>query len=69
MTIPENGTTDRPHLENDNYWIKDYLELRYIMKDAKEAAFANKDSEQVDKWLDQANDAATVLYCRRNQII
>jgi hypothetical protein len=69
MTIPENGTTDRPHLENDNYWIKDYLELRYIMKDAKKAAALNPKSDQVSKWLDQINDAATVLYYRRNQII
>lgn len=61
--------SNKPHIENKSYWLKDYLELRYTTRDAKEAAFANKDSNQVDKWLDQANDAATVLCCRRNQII
>jgi hypothetical protein len=61
--------SDRPDIFNKSYWQKDYLELRYIMKDAKESASKNPDSDQVDKWLDQINDAATVLYVRRNQII
>ncbi len=61
--------SDRPDIFNTEYWQKDYLELRYIMKDAKEAAFNNPQSDQVSKWLDQVNDAATVLYVRRNQII
>jgi hypothetical protein len=59
----------RPDIFNKSYWLKDYLELKFIIKDAKDAAFANPKSDQVDKWLDQANDAATVLYIRRNQII
>lgn len=60
---------DKPDIFNKDYWEKDYLELRHIMKDAKEASDLNPESDQVDKWLDQINDAATVLYVRRNQII
>jgi ribosomal protein L22 len=41
-------------------------ELRYIMKDAREAADAvrNHDVAAECKYLDQVNDAATILYRR-----
>ena len=58
-----------PYLQNENYWVKDYLELTYIIKDATEAIMVNPESDQVNKWLDQRNDAVTVLYNRRNQMI
>lgn len=41
--------------------------LRYIIKDASEAARAMQgmNPEAESKYLDQANDAATILYRRR----
>ena len=50
------------------YSTKTDAELRYIMKDASEAAQAMRDHDPVaeSKYLDQMNDACTELYRRRN---
>ena len=52
----------------NNYRNKTEEELRFIMKDAYEAAECMKDinSEAEAKYLDQINDASTELYRRRN---
>ena len=61
-----NVTTRHP-LENHPYHNKTDAELRYIAKDAGEAARAMKNhSPQAEKYLDQVNDASTVLNFRKN---
>ena len=49
------------------YAMKSAAELEYIRKDAKEAAECMKGFDPVAeaKYLDQVNDACTVLYRRR----
>lgn len=46
------------------YHTKSDAELRYIVKDAGEAAKANRGGHAENKYLDQVNDASTVLYYR-----
>jgi alpha-acetolactate decarboxylase len=48
------------------YHAKSDAELRYIMKDAAEAyaAISTFDRDAANKYADQVNDAATVLYYR-----
>lgn len=50
--------------------MKTEAELRYIIKDAYEAAQAMRDHDPVAeaKYLDQMNDAATELYIRRQKL-
>lgn len=52
-----------------NYRTKTDAELRYIAKDAGEAAQAMRglDSKAECKYLDQVNDACTVLYERKRK--
>jgi hypothetical protein len=57
--------TARP-LKGHPYHGKSDAELRYIMKDAAEAyaAISTFDRDAANKYADQVNDAATVLYYR-----
>ena len=56
----------RPRLLNEGYWDKSFAELLYIVKDARQAAQANRDRPATEaKYLDQHNDACTVLGWRR----
>lgn len=50
------------------YRLKTDAQLRYIAQDAYEAAQAMRgmDDKAEAKYLDQVNDASTVLYERRN---
>jgi hypothetical protein len=59
----------RMPLEGHAYHDKSDAELRYIMKDAGEAARAMRDHDPAaeSKYLDQVNDAATVLWYRKRQ--
>lgn len=65
MARPRGG----PHIENVDYWDRSEEELQYIIKDAGEAAKALRghDLRAEGKYLDQVNDASTVLYARRQQ--
>ena len=60
----------RMPLSGHIYHSKSDAELRYIVRDAGEAARAmekhNRTAE--DRYLDQVNDAQTVLYYRRQRI-
>ena len=49
------------------YKMKSDAELLYIIKDAGEAALAMRGHDEKDeaKYLDQMNDACTVMYSRR----
>lgn len=49
----------------DEYRQKSDAELRYIIQDAGEAARAQRGMSSEAKYLDQVNDATTVLYERR----
>lgn len=51
-------------LKGHAYHTKTHAELKYIQKDASEAAKANKGRESEGKYLDQVNDASTVLHYR-----
>lgn len=57
----------RPTLTNQSYWNKTEAQLRYIIKDAREAAEALATIAGADtgKYMDQINDACTVLNARR----
>ncbi len=59
--------TRRP-LEGHSYHLKTDAELLYIQRDAHEAALAMRGGDYATecKYLDQVNDASTVLYYRRN---
>ena len=61
-------TTRRPHLTNTAYWNKPVAQLQYIIKDAGEAARAMRgvDDTAEAKYLEQVNDAVTVLAHRRS---
>lgn len=48
-----------------NYRTKTDAELRYILKDAGETARIQRGMSSEQKYLDQVNDASTVLYERR----
>jgi hypothetical protein len=56
-------TTRRPSLTNVSYWNKPRAQLDYIIKDASEAALAMRGMDDVAeaKYLEQINDAATVI--------
>ena len=58
----------RMPLSGHIYHAKTDAELRYIVRDAGEAARAMQghDRQAEDRYLDQVNDAQTVLYYRRN---
>ena len=49
------------------YHLKSDAELKYIVKDAGEAARVQKGMSSEAKYLDQVNDASTVLYHRKNK--
>jgi hypothetical protein len=49
----------------ENYRKKTDAELQYIIKDAGEAARAQRGMSSETKYLDQVNDACTVLNERR----
>jgi Cdc6-like AAA superfamily ATPase len=57
----------RKPLHGHAYWDKTDAELRYIIKDAGEAAVAMRGHapEAEAKYLDQVNDACTILNYRR----
>jgi hypothetical protein len=57
----------RPSLTNASYWTKTEAELRFIVKDATEAARCCaewSDPAAESKYADQINDACTVLWHR-----
>lgn len=66
--LAEGRDSKRHPLEDHSYHSKSEDQLRFIMKDAKEAADAMKDHNPTaeTKYLDQVNDAATVLHWRKN---
>ena len=51
------------------YHAKSDAELRYIVRDAGEAARAMRGHDRTaeDRYLDQSSDASTVLYYRRQR--
>ncbi len=55
-------------IEGHPYHDKTTAELLYIQRDAHQAALAMRGGDPVAecKYLDQVNDASTVLYYRRN---
>ncbi len=55
-------------IEGHPYHLKSDAELLYIQRDAHKAAVAMRDHDTVAecKYLDQVNDASTVLCYRRN---
>lgn len=61
---------NRPQITNAAYWSKTEAELRYIIRDAGEAArnMRGLDAKAEGKYLDQVNDACTVLRCRRTGV-
>jgi hypothetical protein len=65
MTFSTIMKTRKPHLENSNYWDLPNESLKYIIKDASTAARLMPDCSETSKWLDQVNDACTVLYYRK----
>jgi hypothetical protein len=50
-----------------NYRKKTDAELRYILQDAGETALIQRGMSSEQKYLDQMNDASTVLYERRHK--
>jgi hypothetical protein len=60
------STRRRPQLTNASYWSKPNTELVFIIKDASEAARAMRGHDPVAeaKYLEQRNDACTVLHRR-----
>ena len=67
--VGESVTEARMPLAGHPYHDKSAAELRYIMKDAGEAAVAMRDHDAraEAKYLDQVNDAATVLHYRKDK--
>ena len=61
----------RPPIAGHPYHKKSDAELRYIIKDAGEAAKAMQghDKKAEAKYLDQVNDASTVLSYRRRGVL
>ena len=55
----------KPHLENKRFWALPEEALRFIIKDAREAAEAMPENPKVGKYLDEINDACAVLFWRR----
>jgi len=63
-------TPKRPRLQNEGYWDRSNAELLWIVKDAGLAAQANRDRPEAEaKYLDQHNDACTVLGWRRKHYL
>ena len=62
--------TGRPVLANNGYWDKPSDHLAYIAKDASAAARAMRDHDPVAeaKYLDQRNDAITVMAYREREV-
>lgn len=54
----------KPQIENTRFWNLTNASLRYIAKDAKEAADNLPDCPKTGVWLDEVNDACTVMYYR-----
>jgi hypothetical protein len=65
VELSEANTANRP-LKGHLYHSKSDDELRYIIKDAGEAAKLQKGMSSEGKYLDQVNDASTVLHYRKN---
>lgn len=65
----EEGIEEGMPLDGHPYHSKSDNELKYIIKDAGQAAMAMKghSPKAEEKYLDQVNDASTVLYYRRMQ--
>ena len=65
--ITEGRPSQQHPLEGHDYHKKTDAELRYIAKDAHEAAEAMKghNTQAENKYRDQANDSATVRYWRQ----
>jgi ribosomal protein L22 len=61
------STSKRHPIPDHDYHKKSDSQLRYILKDASEAATAmkNHDTKAELKYLDQVNDASTVLAWRK----
>jgi len=61
------------HIENTRFWDLKDSELHYIIKDAGKAMQANPTAKKATQgpgnWADQLNDAASVLYYRKNKKI
>jgi len=59
----------RPTLTNNGYWKKSADELRFIVKDAGEAARVMRDHDNAaeSKYLEQVCDACTVLNHRNGE--
>jgi hypothetical protein len=58
------------HIENIKFWDLPDASLKYIMKDASAAVKANPDGKKAGKYADEVNDAATVLFWRKqNKIV
>jgi len=57
----------RSPLKGHAYHGKTDAELKYIIQDAGEAAAANKGGASEAKYLDQVNDASTVLHHRKSK--
>ena len=69
-TVVKKEHARRPQLQNEAYWDKSNAELLYIVKDAGLAAKANRDRPATEaKYLDQHNDACTVLAWRKNHYL
>jgi len=56
-------------LKGHPYHARTLAELRYIIKDAGEAALAMRDHSPAAelKYLDQVNDACTIIHYRKSQ--
>lgn len=59
----------KPTLTNQSFWKKTSESLRFIIKDAGEAARAmrNHDTAAEAKYLEQVDDACTVLHFRSRE--
>ena len=59
----------RPVLTNTSFWSKTNDQLRFILKDASEAAEAVRgwDERAENKYLEQACDASTILHTRQGR--
>lgn len=64
--LSEGRPSQRHPLEGHEYHKKSDDQLRYIVKDAGEAAKSLKGTRSESKYLDQVNDASTVLHFRKN---
>lgn len=60
-----------PQIQNKRFWDLSNASLHYVIKDAHEAAQNMRDIDPVaeGKYLDQVNDASTVLAWRQNRRI